>query len=73
MARIGRRCEGVVCVFDLVVGLVSVAQTGFQVRRRFDRACHVLRISRGSRIWLGGDVAVGVEPEGYEEFSKNCR
>ena len=30
----------------------------------------VLRIGHGSRILLGGDVAVGVEPESYEKLSK---
>ena len=36
-------------------------------------ACRVLRVGHGLRIWLGGDVAVGVEPENCEKLSKNCR
>ena len=70
VACIGCRCRGVVFVFDLFVGLLSVARTGLRVRSRFVRACRVLRIGRGSRIWLGGDVAVGVEAESYEKLSK---
>ena len=69
VARVGRR-RGGVFVFDLVVGIVSVARTGLRVRIRFVRGCRVLRIGHGSRIWICGDMAVGVEPENYEKLSE---
>ena len=60
VARIGRRCGGF--VFDLVMELSLVARNGVRDLTRSSVPA-VLRVGHRSCIWLGGDVAVGREPE----------